>query len=180
MALQSTPYKIALDISDTDRGCYEQVKFTIARHPSETELRLVARILAFGLFYHERLEFGRGLSETEEPALWQKALHGDIEHWIDVGQPDLDRITKGSRKGDLYSLLVYGNSRVWIEKTLPTITNLSNVNIIQLPSEPMDELTKVIARNTHWGIMVTDNVVYVSHGDGQTVIELTNLKALEA
>lgn len=176
MALQATPYKIELDISDTDRGCYEQVKFTIARHPSETELRLVSRIIAFGLFYHERLEFGRGLSETEEPALWQKALHGDIEHWIDVGQPDLDRITKGSRKGNKYSLLVYGSARVWLEKMLPLTTNLSNVSILQLPIEPLDELVKAVDRNSHWGFMVTDGVIYISHGNEQTVIELETLQ----
>lgn len=71
MALQATPYKISLDISDTDRGVYESVKFTVARHPSETELRLASRVLAYAMFYHPQLAFGRGLSDTDEAALWK-------------------------------------------------------------------------------------------------------------
>ena len=94
MALQATPYKISLDISDTDRGVYESVKFTVARHPSETEIRLASRILAYALFYHPQLAFGRGLSDSDEAALWQIDLTGALEHWIDVGQPDAERIIK--------------------------------------------------------------------------------------
>ncbi|RUO35897.1 YaeQ family protein [Aliidiomarina sanyensis] len=175
MALQATPYKISLDISDVDRGVYEAVKFTIARHPSETELRLVARILAYALFYHEYLSFGRGLSDTDEAALWQVNLSGEIDHWIDVGQPDADRMIRASRKAPKMSVLAYGNLRIWSEKTIPKIAHLSNVTVLGLPETLHAELATQVSRNTHWGVMITDNVLYVSHDSGQIEIPLQNL-----
>ncbi|TRW49439.1 YaeQ family protein [Aliidiomarina halalkaliphila] len=172
MALQATPYKVSLDISDVDRGVYESVKVTVARHPSETPLRLVARILAYGLFYHEHLAFGRGLSDTDEAALWQMSLSGEIEHWIDVGQPDHERIVKASRRAPQMSLLAYGNTRIWAEKTLPKVSHLKNVSILAIPEAEHAVLADSISRNMHWGLMISDGIVYVSDGEVQTEIQL--------
>lgn len=61
MALKSTPYKFRISLSDTDRAIYDDLNLTVARHPSETEPRLAARVLAYALWYHEQLAFGRGL-----------------------------------------------------------------------------------------------------------------------
>ena len=88
MALKSTVFKAALQVSDLDRHSYATHALTLARHPSETDERMMVRLLAFALFAHERLEFGRGLSTEDEPALWQKDLTGAIELWIEVGQCD--------------------------------------------------------------------------------------------
>ena len=88
MAAKSTIFKATLQISDMDRHYYQEHSLTIARHPSETDERMMVRLLAFSLNAHERLEFGRGLSTEDEADLWQKDLTGDIEHWIDVGMPD--------------------------------------------------------------------------------------------
>lgn len=175
MALQSTPYKVSLNISDMDRNVYETVKVTLARHPSETELRLVSRILAYALFYHEHLSFGRGLSDTDEPALWIQSLDGQTEHWIDVGQPDAERIVKSSRKAPKMSVLVYGSTRVWAEKTIPKVSQLKGVNILALPEAGHKELASRIQRNLHWGVMVTDGVLYVSDGDEQIELKLETL-----
>ena len=78
MALQSIPCKVHLNITDTDRNVYEDLRITVARHPSETGQRLASRILAYALWYQERLAFGRGLSEVDEPALWHKSLDDRI------------------------------------------------------------------------------------------------------
>ncbi|WP_194755962.1 YaeQ family protein [Aliidiomarina indica] len=175
MALQATPYKVSLDISDVDRGVYESVKVTVARHPSETPLRLVARILAFGLFYHEHLAFGRGLSDSDEAALWQISLSGEIEHWIDVGQPDHERIVKASRRAPQLSVLVYGNTRVWADKTVPKVNHLKNVSILAIPEAEHAMLANTINRNMHWGLMISDGVLFVSDGEIQTEVPLHRL-----
>ncbi len=72
MAQPSTTYKFELNLTDLDRGVYESVKQTIARHPSETEERMTVRLLAYAFWYNEQLSFGRGLSDVDEPALWEK------------------------------------------------------------------------------------------------------------
>lgn len=118
MALQSTPYKADISLTDLDRGVYETLRLTVARHPSETEERLAVRLLAYVLWYGEQIAFGRGLSDVDEPALWEKSLDGRVLHWIEVGQPDAERITWCSRRCERFSLLAYGNLRVWQTKVL--------------------------------------------------------------
>lgn len=177
MALQATPYKVSLDISDVDRGVYESAKMTVARHPSETEQRLVSRIIAFALFYHEHLAFGRGLSDVDEAALWQISLDGQIEHWIDVGQPDADRMTKSSRKAPKATVLAYGNVRIWREKVLAKVAHLDNLSVIALPEEAHAKLASMTSRNMHWGVMLTDGVLYVSDADEQVELVLDVLQA---
>ena len=94
MALKATVVKVELQVSDMDRHYYATHNLTLAQHPSETDERLMVRLLAFALFAQERLEFGRGLSNEEEPDLWLRDYTGDIEQWIDLGQPDESRIKK--------------------------------------------------------------------------------------
>ena len=98
MALQATPYKVEFNLTDLDRGVYENLRFTVARHPSETEERMAARLIAYALLYHQQLAFGRGLSDVDEPALWEKSLDDRVLHWIEVGQPDAERMTWCSRR----------------------------------------------------------------------------------
>ncbi|MDT8408442.1 MAG: YaeQ family protein [Wenzhouxiangellaceae bacterium] len=172
MALRATTYKVHLGLSDTDRGVYESVRGTVARHPSETEERLTARILAYGLYYEERLEFGRGLSEVDEPAMWRKSLDGVIEHWIDVGRPDSDRLIWCSRRAEKVSLLAYGNTLLWQAQVLPRVAGLKNLNIAVLPQEPMDALAVDLPRAIDWGLMITDDVLYISDADMQHEIKL--------
>lgn len=172
MALQATPYKVNLDLSDVDRGVYESVRMTVARHPSETEERLVTRILAYGLWYQERLGFGRGLSDVDEPALWHKSLDGRIEHWVEVGQPDADRLTWCSRRAERVSLLAYGSTRMWAPKVLPSVATLKNVNIAVLPPEPLNSIADNLPRSINWGLMITDGVLYVSDAEVQHELAL--------
>src|SRR5690348_18273606 len=94
MALNSTIYKVELQISDMDRHYYATHALTLARHPSETEERLMVRLLAFALHADDRLEFGKGLSDEDQPALWRRAYTDEIEQWIELGQPDEARIRK--------------------------------------------------------------------------------------
>ena len=87
MALSATIYKVELTISDMDRHYYETHKLTVAKHPSETDRRLMVRLLAFALNAHENLEMTKGLSTDEEPDIWQKSLSDELELWITLGMP---------------------------------------------------------------------------------------------
>ena len=101
MALKATVHKAEVQISDMDRHYYQTHALTLARHPSETDQRLMVRLLAFVLFADERLEFGRGLSAEGEPDLWQRSLSGEIERWIDLGQPDESSIRRACGRARL-------------------------------------------------------------------------------
>lgn len=92
----------------------------------------------------------------DEPALWQKSLDDRIEHWIDVGQPDADRLIAGSRRGERCSLLVYGNNRVWAGRILPDVAQQRNLNIAVLPQEPLDALARDLPRNFDWSVMISE------------------------
>src|SRR5690606_17302453 len=130
MALQATPYKIEMNLTDMDRNVYENLRFTVARHPSETEVRMSARLIAYALWYSEQLAFGRGRSDVDEPALWEKSLDDRVLHWIEVGQPDAERMTWCSRRTERVSLVAYGNLRVWQGKELDAVSNLKNLSVV--------------------------------------------------
>ncbi len=98
MALSSTIFKVELQVSDLDRHYYQTHNLTVAQHPSETELRMLVRILAFALNASDSLSFTRGLSTDEVPDLWAKNLRGEIEAWIEVGQPSLKRLKKACKQ----------------------------------------------------------------------------------
>ena len=118
MALKSTIYKADCQISDIDRGYYQPHYLTIALHPSETEERMMVRLLAFVLNAHEHLQFSKGLSTDDEPDLWKKSLTGDIELWIDAGMPDEKRIRKASNRADKVIIYTYGGrNNVWWKLT---------------------------------------------------------------
>lgn len=167
MALQATPYKVELNLTDLDRGVYETLRFTVARHPSETEERLGVRLIAYALWYDEQLGFGRGLSDVDEPALWQKSLDERILHWIEVGQPDAERIIWCSRRAERVSVLAYGNLRVWQTKVADAVKGLKNVSIAALSSEALETLTRDLPRSIQWSVMISDGALFVTDERGQ-------------
>ncbi len=178
MALSSTPYRVRISLSDTDRGLYGEHSFTIARHPSETELRMTARLLAWGLWWDERLAFGRGLSDVDEPALWRHSLDGQIEHWIDVGRPDADRMTRAARHQSRASVLAYGPVEVWRDTVVPRVMQQPGLEIAVLPPEA-ESLADDLPRKIDWSLMISDDVLYVGDSAGQHELPLAWLKRIE-
>ena len=172
MALQATPYKVELNLTDIDRSIYENLRFTVAKHPSETEERLAVRLIAYALFYHEQLAFGRGLSDVAEPALWEKSLDDRVLHWIEVGQPDADRITWCSRRTEKFSLVAYGNLRVWQTKVLDTVRSLKNINVVGIEQEALADLARDLPRSISWSVMISDGELFVTDERGQHEIRL--------
>lgn len=172
MALQSTPYKVELNLTDLDRHIYENLRFTVARHPSETEERLAVRLIAYVLWYHEQLAFGRGLSDVDEPALWERSLDDRVLHWIEVGQPDAERMTWCSRRAERVSVLAYGNLRVWQTKVLDGVRSLKNLNVVAVDGTVLETLARDLPRSIAWSVMISDGVLFVTDERGQHEVPL--------
>ncbi|MFT5579343.1 MAG: hypothetical protein ACI9WS_002102, partial [Paraglaciecola psychrophila] len=98
MALKPTIYKLKIDLSDMDRAVYETLNLTVARHPSETLERMMVRVMAYAFNAQPQLTFCKGLSDTDEPDIWLHSLGGELELWIDVGEPAAERIKKATRQ----------------------------------------------------------------------------------
>ncbi|MCQ4273633.1 YaeQ family protein [Pseudomonas kuykendallii] len=172
MALQATTYKVEINLTDLDRSVYDTARFTVARHPSETEERLVVRLIAYLLWYGELLSFGRGLSDVDEPALWEKSLDDRVLHWIEVGQPDAERITWCSRRAERFSLVAYGNLRVWQSKVLDGVRSLKNINVVALPQEALETVARDLPRSINWAVMISEGTLFITDENGQHELQL--------
>lgn len=172
MALQATLYKVELNLTDMDRNVYDTLRFSMARHPSETGERLLARLLARTLWHSEQIEFGRGLSNVDEPAVWEQSLDGCIVHWIEVGQPTAERMTWCSRRGERLSVLAYGSLRTWISKELDQVRSLKNLNVLAISPESLTHLAAELPRTINWSVMISDGDVFITDERGQHTLEL--------
>jgi uncharacterized protein YaeQ len=164
MALKATIFKAALQIADMDRHYYAEHALTIARHPSETDERMMARVLAFALHASERLAFGKGLSDEDEPDVWEKDLTGAIMTWIDVGFPDEKRIRKAAGRSDQVYVYCYGAahaSAVWWEQVERALAKTRNVSVIKLPSAATRELATLADRTMSLTCTVQDGQIWI-------------------
>ena len=163
MALKSTIYKADCQIADMDRGYYAPHNLTIALHPSETEERMMVRLVAFVLNAHEYLQFSKVLSSEDEPDIWQKSLTDDIELWIDVGMPDEKRIRKASNRAELALIYTYGGrNAVWWSQIKSKIERFKNIKIINLPKTDTDQLVPLIKRSMQLQISLQDGQIWLS------------------
>ena len=142
MALKATISKALLNIANMDSHYYAEHNLTLAQHPSETDLRLMVRVLAFILNAEERLEFCKGISQDDEPDLWVKSLGGDIELWIDLGQPDEKRIKKACGRSQKVIIYTYqeGMAAAWWKQIESSLTRFSNLQVVYLDIEGDIEL----------------------------------------
>jgi len=180
MALTATIFKAELQIADMDRGHYASHSLTVARHPSETDERMMVRLLAFALHADERLAFTKGLSsEDEEPDLWQKSLTGEVELWVEVGLPDERHLRKACRRSGAVVVYAYGGRAVasWWQKLEPAVREFENLRVFELPFDATQALTSLVARTMHLQCTVQEGQVWLVGNDGQTVfVELRALK----
>jgi uncharacterized protein YaeQ len=158
MALNSTIYKVELQISDMDRHYYATHALTLARHPSETEERLMVRLLAFALYADERLEFGKGISDEDEPALWRKAYTDEIELWIEVGQPDETRIRKACGRSRQVVVINYGGNaaEIWWNKVGAALGRNKNLAVLDIPASTVAELVELLQRGMRLQCLIQD------------------------
>ncbi|MFC5741746.1 YaeQ family protein [Dyella tabacisoli] len=161
MALNATIYKVELQISDMDRHYYATHALTLARHPSETEERLMVRLLAFAMYAGERLEFGKGLSNDDEPDLWRKAYTDEIELWIDLGQPDEARIRKACGRSQSVVVINYSGrgADIWWEKIANSLSRNKNLTVLDIPASTVEELTHLLERGVRLQCLIQDGQI---------------------
>ncbi|HEU0151746.1 MAG TPA: YaeQ family protein [Arenimonas sp.] len=167
MAPKSTVYKAQLQVSDMDRHYYASHDLVLAQHPSETDERLMLRLLAFALFADERLEFGRGLSTEDEPDLWRKDLTGQVEQWIELGQPDESRVRKACGRAGEVVVLTYGGrgADLWWEKNEAALARCRNLTVLDVSPEDAKALAGRLRRGMDLQAMVQDGVLQLVDGD---------------
>lgn len=177
MALKATIYKAQIQLADMDRNIYGDHNVTIARHPSETDERMMIRLLAFALNvpaddHHGNLEFAKDLWDVDEPSLWQKDLTGQLVQWIDLGQPDDKRVMKSAPRAERVAVYSYTSSTpIWWNGIATKITRASNVTVWQIPAEQSQALATLAQRTMQLQVTVQDGTVWV--GDGAQSIEIT-------
>ena len=176
MALKSTIYKIDLNIADMDRQYYAQHSLTLAKHPSETDERVMVRMVGFALFATESLIFGKGLSDDEEPDLWQKDLTGAIELWMDVGLPTEKDIRKAAGRARQVVVVLYGGriADMWWTQNSKAVLKINNLTVINLPET--QELASIANRNIQISLTIQDRQILVSHNGGSFDITPVILK----
>ena len=173
MAQKATIYKVELSVSDMDRHYYETHKLTVAKHPSETDERLMVRLIAFALNAREQLEFSRGLSTDDEPDLWEKSLSGEIELWVTLGLPSEKIVRQSCGKAKEVIIYSYGGrtTEVWWNKIKNSTTRFENLKVINLAEAETNELAQQAKRsmklqvNIQEGdlmVSVDDSIVYVT------------------
>lgn len=171
MAIGSTVYKVQLGISDMDRHLYGDFDLTIAKHPSETDLRMMIRVAAFVLNAGERLEFTRGLCVDDEPDLWQADLSGDYELWVLLGQPDEKRIRKACGRAETVIIYTYQekSARSWWKQNESRLKRFANLRIIHLHADGIEALAD---RSMRLQCSVQDGEVML-HDDRERSVTVT-------
>lgn len=170
MAQRSVVHKAELQIADLDRGHYADYALTLARHPSETEERLMVRLLAFALHADEALAFGRGLSTEDEPDLWKRDDTGTIDLWIDVGLPDEKDIRKACGRAREVVVLAYGARRVeaWWNERSAGLARLPNLRVLTLSGTGAEALPRLASRSMVLTCTIQEGHVWLA-SDRETI-----------
>jgi uncharacterized protein YaeQ len=176
MALKATICKAVLEISDLERQYYGTHALTIAQHPSETEARMMIRLLAFALYADEELKFTRGLSSVEEPEIWQKSLSGELELWIDLGQPEVRRLRQASGKARRVVVVTSGGraAEIWYQKNRDELARLKNLTVINLAVQDQETLAGLVGRNMELQLTISDGQIWLTGND--RTVEITKEK----
>lgn len=172
MALKSTIYKADLQIADMDRHYYADHALTIALHPSETDERMMVRLAAFAMFASERLEFCKGLSDVDEPDLWETDLTGAIVQWIDVGQPDERRILKAAGRSEQVRVIAYGGraSEIWWKPIEPRVARVRNLTVLNLHEGSAAALCALAQRTMRIQCTIQEGQMWLGDGVSDPVL----------
>ena len=179
MALRATIYKADLHVADNDRGYYGSHSLTVARHPSESDERMMVRLLAYALFTDsdDMLEFTRGLSANDEPDLWRKDLTGSILQWIETGLPDERRILQACGKSDAVTVLAYGrNAGLWWQTIQNKVARADKLSVYVLDAEETEALTQLAMRKMTLNVNIQDAEAWISSSEGSAGVRVQKLR----
>ena len=172
MAAKATIFKASIQIADMDRHYYADHALTLARHPSETDERMMVRLLAFALYADEALAFGNGLSDDEEPDLWRKDLTGAIECWIEVGMPDERAIRKASGRATQVVIISYGRAaHLWWNENRDKLQRLGNLTVLNLGSETTLAIAALASRSMQLQCTIQEGHIMLTSAAGMIEIE---------
>lgn len=180
MALKATIYKAQLQIADMDRGLYADHGVTIARHPSETDERMMIRLLAFALNVEPadtdgQLEFAKDLWDVDEAALWHRDYTEALRHWIDVGQPDDKRLLRAASRAARVTVLSFASSTpVWWKGLQNKLGRAANISVWQIEAAQSQALAALAERTMQLQVTVQDGTVWM--GSGERSVEITPLR----
>ena len=178
MALKSTIFRADVSIADIDRGYYRDHVLRVARHPSETDERMMVRLLAFALHADDALEFGRGLSTEDEPDLWKRDLTGAIESWIEVGLPDERELRKACGRAREVHVLAYGGraADLWWAGVRDKVERLEQLQVSEVSSESSRALAALADRSMQFQVTIQEGHVLVADGDRSVDVEISERK----
>ncbi len=180
MAQKATIFKAALQIADMDRHYYQDHQLTIAQHPSETDERMMVRILAFAMNASDTLAFSKGLCVDDEAELWDISLSGDINLWVEFGQADEKWLRKACGRAKEVLLVTYGGRSVpvWWQQSQQALTRYTNLRVIDIPQESVKAMAQLVSRNMDLQCSISDEQIWLSSNDESVLIEPQVLKSL--
>lgn len=165
MAQPATLYRFRISVSDVDRSIYEALDFRVAMHPSETELYLLTRVLAYVLNCETGLEFSAGLSTPDEPAIRLPGPNGIVK-WIEIGNPSARRLHKASKAAQSVRVYTYKDpENIKREAAGETIHRADQLEIIALDESFLEALSGKLKRDNSWGVISNDGELVVTVGD---------------
>lgn len=174
MALSATVYHLQIDLSDVDRGVYQTLDLRVARHPSETMRYLLTRVIAYCLCHEEGITFSKGLSTTEEPAVWVKDMQGNLRVWIEVGTPSAERLHKASKASPRLVIFTHNDPQL-LKKAARSkpIHKVEAIEAYALDGAFLDALDAATDRNAKWTLVHTEGILYVTIGDRNLTAPVT-------
>lgn len=180
MALNATIYKFSLSISDLNRDYYDSVQLTVAQHPSENLERMMARVLAYCLNASEELAFTKGLSTPETPDIWAKSLDDQINLWVEVGEPDTDKVKKATRLSSVVKVYTFNSkSAVWWGQEQKKFEGLK-ASVIRFPWENIQALATLVARTVAMSVTITGNSAFINADTGDVEVSWEMLQEGDA
>ncbi len=172
MALKPTIYKAQIDLADSDRNCYESLALTLAKHPSETLERMAVRLLAYCLNCARGLEFTKGISTADEPDLWVHSDHGEIEHWIEVGQPETPRLKKACGRARQVTVYAFAKSApTWWKLNSEAMNALPRLQVWQFDWDEIQAAAALLERTVQLSVSVVGGIMYLDNGSASTSVE---------
>ena len=177
MALKATIYKAELQLADVDHHRYDALALTIARHPSETDERMMVRLLMYALYARDGIALTKGLFDVDEPEIWVKDLTGAIELWIDIGQPDEARLRRACGRAAQVVVLCHASScDIWWKGLEGKVARLRNLTVLRLAAPSAQALAALAARTMRLQCLVQDGVITVSSDAAAVELMLDTLQ----
>ena len=184
MAIKSTIYKANLSIADIDHAYYADHPMTLARHPSETDERMMVRLAALALNAHKLqtvckgdgiLAFGAGLSAVEEPDVWLRDFTGQTRLWIEVGQPEDKPLLKATGRADEVVLYCFSSSaEIWWRTMESKLSRPQNLRVYRVPADTSKSLIALAQRSMQLQATIQEGVLML--GDSMNTVDIEPLR----